>query len=459
MEIFLSFLFLWIEPIRITPDSSMCMFSPPFLMNDNQGECWFVWSYQNFPANRFFVFGRYYNGDSLSSVDTIMPENLVMYLRDLDRDKSNQIWVIGELSPEIWIKRYSNSSWSTAIAVPGFQPYDNFSAVATGDSTGNYNVIWSTDILGYYSIYHSFYDGNVWSDRYSVSDRPNTDSYATDMTTAADGSIWACWICSYGITDSLLISTFNGDLWETKFCIAGDINVGQNYRAAVIEASLTDSSLYCAYRKADGTVCLLRFYTTTSTVDTLWINNEYESTPELACDNNGNLWLVFCDSLSQFNYRLYYSIWNGDSLLSPQLIDTSDGYNPRIIYDGYFDRIWVAFKSWRTGERNIYATYQNLTGICEEGVGLKKVSFEVICSPNPFSSTTEIEFSPIQAGIPAILNIYDINGCRIKHINHFSGIYRWGGRDDTNTKIPSGIYIVEIKTSYFSKLKKLIKLR
>jgi hypothetical protein len=448
ITIFIFLLPLWITPIKITPDSSLCMFSNPLVVSDNQGKCWFTWSHQNLPVNSYYILGRYYEATSISPVDTVMPENLVMYLSDLIKDRNNNVWVLGEGASEIWAKYRDNTAWSDSIAIPVFQLYDNFSAVSTGDSVGNYCVTWCSDIYLYASIHSSYYNGSSWSTRLQVSDRPY-DAFPTDMTTASDSLVWLTWICVCDPTDSLFVSTFNGTTWNTNFCIDGDMSVGEEYSPAVIEASISDDYVYLAYRKANGYIYVLRFVSTQISPDTIWISNEYETTPALGCDDIGHLWLVFCDSLAQHDYRLYYAVWQGDSVTTPQLVDTLDGYNPRVTFDAYHRRMWVAFKSWRDGERFIYATYQNITGLSEEKQVSPKSGRFLTCVPNPFRSKVNIKLQMTILHGYRSLRIFDINGSFVRELTSSINIPRqweWDAKDYKGNRVSPGIYFAELYT-------------
>jgi hypothetical protein len=376
-----------------------------------------------------------------------MPENLVMNLRDLARDRNNNIWVLGEGGAEIWTKYRDNTMWSDSIAIPIFQPYDNFAAVSTGDSSDNYVVAWSTDMYGYSSIHSSYYNGSSWSPRLQVSDRPY-EACAAGMTTSSDSLVWLTWICFCGPTDSLFVSTYNGDTWNTDFCIDGDMSAGMGH--PVIEASISDNYVYLAYRKTNGYIYILRFSSNQIPPDTLWITNEYESTPALACDDMGRLWMAFCDSLSQHDYRLYYAVWQGDSITIPQLVDSLDGYNPRVTFDSYFRRMWVAFKSWRDGNRAIYATYQNVTSLSEKKQQLQNLYHSLTCIPNPFMDVITIKYPmPKRYGYRP-LRIFDINGRHIRELAssvNSHGQWIWDGRDAFGKKLPPGIYFAELQTA------------
>lgn len=396
----------------------------------------------------YYILGRYYEGSSLSPIDTIMPLNFVMHLTDLKRDKNHNIWVLTENTPDVWTRYRNSGSWSDSMLVPGFQPFDNYGSIACGDSAGNYWVAWTTDMNTPLSIHSCFYNGTSWS---IISQITNVtfDAMTTDMTTAADSIIWLTWIGIFagGSTDSLFISTFDGASWNTDYCLAGDISWPNEYSRTVIQASISDEYVYLSYRKNDGYICVLRFLSNQDPPDTIWLTNEFESTPVLNCDDLGRLWMFFCDSLEQFDYRVYYSIWQGDSLTTPQLVDTLDGYNPRAAFDSYSRRMWVAFKTWRDGDRKIYATYEDVPGIAESEQKLEFFQNHLVCSPNPFKKNLNIEFHGPESHNISI-RVFDVTGRLVKNVfqGKFDGVMKlqWDNTDEENRSVAQGIYFVQI---------------
>ncbi len=78
--------------------------------------------------------------------------------------------------------------------------------------------------------------------------------------------------------------------------------------------------------------------------------------------------------------------------------------------------------------------------------------------PNPFTNTTNIQFSlPKNANNP-VLNIYDIYGKVIRQYNIADkNIQQWDGRDKKGRKVSAGIYLYNINYGkYSSKFKKLL---
>jgi hypothetical protein len=113
-----------------------------------------------------------------------------------------------------------------------------------------------------------------------------------------------------------------------------------------------------------------------------------------------------------------------------------------------------------------------ITTGAEGGLGAEMPAITVIQSnyPNPFNSQTVIVYSVANLGpIPAQINIdiYDILGRKVRRLvdeKKEVGIHRviWGGRDDSNIDLPSGVYfarIVQWDVDYMKRHQKLVLLR
>ena len=84
-------------------------------------------------------------------------------------------------------------------------------------------------------------------------------------------------------------------------------------------------------------------------------------------------------------------------------------------------------------------------------------------NPNPFNNSTNILFQVSKNGLVKI-NVFNILGQRVKKLvneNKNVGKYQilWEGNDDNGNLVPSGLYLVNIKTKYSSKTLKISLLK
>ena len=87
----------------------------------------------------------------------------------------------------------------------------------------------------------------------------------------------------------------------------------------------------------------------------------------------------------------------------------------------------------------------------------------VRAAPNPFNPRTEISFSLLQAD-HVELSIYDLTGRRVTTlVDHVfaagSHDFAWQGRDATGHELPSGIYLVHLRTGQTAVTEKVTLLR
>ena len=89
-------------------------------------------------------------------------------------------------------------------------------------------------------------------------------------------------------------------------------------------------------------------------------------------------------------------------------------------------------------------------------------------TPNPFSSTTHIRYTIHDPGYKIQrpkLQIYDATGKLVKSFNRGSCImnhessFSWGGVDDTNRKLGSGVYFVSLKAGATVQTEKVLIMR
>jgi hypothetical protein len=83
--------------------------------------------------------------------------------------------------------------------------------------------------------------------------------------------------------------------------------------------------------------------------------------------------------------------------------------------------------------------------------------------PNPFNSSTEIEFA-LRSPEHATLKIYDLLGRQVRTLidgNLEAGEYStaWNGRDDSGTSAPSGIYFYKLTAGSFCETRKMLMLK
>jgi len=90
----------------------------------------------------------------------------------------------------------------------------------------------------------------------------------------------------------------------------------------------------------------------------------------------------------------------------------------------------------------------------------EKQRFSLSAYPNPFNSTTMIQYSIPQAS-QVTLNIFNLQGEVVKKLvdgyqtaNHYQVI--WNGENEVGAKVASGIYLYQLQTDNYSQIKRMI---
>ncbi len=120
-------------------------------------------------------------------------------------------------------------------------------------------------------------------------------------------------------------------------------------------------------------------------------------------------------------------------------------------------------RSFGAGQSDVYVIRTGPDHGISEGQASGLISFSMQVCPNPFSKLTDISFS-IENGAKSVeVKIYDVAGRLVKQWNHptiqLSNHITWDGCDDQKKKLPSGIYLLSLKTGDHNETKKLILVR
>jgi hypothetical protein len=106
---------------------------------------------------------------------------------------------------------------------------------------------------------------------------------------------------------------------------------------------------------------------------------------------------------------------------------------------------------------NIYQI--TCSGISNDNSGSLPAEYSILsCYPNPFNSSTIIQYPKNDGGI---IIIYDLLGQQVKALRIFltSGQVVWDGTDDQDNAVPSGVYFARVKSSGIGSRAKLVLLR
>ncbi len=90
-----------------------------------------------------------------------------------------------------------------------------------------------------------------------------------------------------------------------------------------------------------------------------------------------------------------------------------------------------------------------------------KLNFSIY--PNPFNPVTTIQFN-LEKKSQVVITVYNLRGQKIRSIQNNilergKHSFTWKGDDDSGNKVASGIYLAQLSTESFKKIKKMIVLK
>ncbi len=110
---------------------------------------------------------------------------------------------------------------------------------------------------------------------------------------------------------------------------------------------------------------------------------------------------------------------------------------------------------------NIISTEISGTAIDDEEVSFGKVHLQIY--PNPFSSSTTIQFTTENTEKNTELIIYNIKGQKVKTIpvilSGVEGSISWNGTDESSKPVSSGIYFINLRSGNKNLIKKTVLMR
>lgn len=185
---------------------------------------------------------------------------------------------------------------------------------------------------------------------------------------------------------------------------------------------------------------------------------EPQGYPSMCVDDSGLVYAVW-ENGPATEPDIYFTLSTdtGDSsFVEPNVqVDETDSscFYPSVAVDdsGKVYVLWVDFRNgWPFNE--VYFATGAVSGIAEE-VQVVETRINITAPfPNPFVDKTVIEFtsSGVTSSPPIILKVYDVSGRLIKTlINKQEALGKhqivWDGKDEKNTRVPTGIYFINGK--------------
>jgi hypothetical protein len=183
-----------------------------------------------------------------------------------------------------------------------------------------------------------------------------------------------------------------------------------------------------------------------------------------ACDIT---WIA-TDNIGVDSIDIFYSIDAGGSWDIIATGEPNDSFYEWIVPDTPSDsclvKILVYDPSLNIGEDQSDSLFIiSPEGINEDISSVRSVLLQ--CTPNPFSTLTNISFSIGQEAEDIELKIYNVTGQLVKTIAVPSAYYImptttfWDGKNNIDEEVPGGIYFLRLEAGNYSVTKELILLK
>jgi hypothetical protein len=164
-----------------------------------------------------------------------------------------------------------------------------------------------------------------------------------------------------------------------------------------------------------------------------------------------------------FTVALEFLNTNAGNSFAPTVVHDGNGCQGAMnvvfaIPGGWYDACTLGV----TGDWVMYVVYKPCapTGIDDGPFVLSTApAFLQMPRPNPFASSTEIEFVLERPGI-ADVSVFDVGGRRVTRLvneSYPAGAHRltWAGRDDDGGRLPSGVYFVRLQVGDHTSVQKI----
>jgi len=255
------------------------------------------------------------------------------------------------------------------------------------------------------------------------------------------------WITTYDYDDFAGIASFDHEKWiqhtfEYEQMGVLDIYAEDKLHKIWFGSPGTYSSRYNEYQNAGGMISFDGTTFTRYTVDDGLPSNAVQT---IAVDNDNTLWIGTDKGLTRYDGHTWTTYTQRDGL-ADDIVHSIAIDQDGILWIGTecglsrFDPGGVTFVNEKNSKPSILKILGNY--------------------PNPFNSSTTIEFSLPDDGIASLV-IYSITGQKVRTLmsdNLMSGTHSilWDGRDDSGNTVSSGIYLTQLRMNSNTAARKML---
>jgi hypothetical protein len=150
--------------------------------------------------------------------------------------------------------------------------------------------------------------------------------------------------------------------------------------------------------------------------------------------------------------------------ISSSITDTSYQFNNHPI-GVYYYYVKGYNTTWGWGDYSCLEKVRVEVGIAEKSPEQVTKKFDFTVSPNPFSKLTRISFDIGHRAKGIELKIYDATGRLVRDFSRLTPCalrptqISWSGTDQTDQKLPNGVYFVKFKVGEYQATRKVLLIR
>jgi hypothetical protein len=377
---------------------------------------------------------------------------------DATRAKDGKLWVLvcEEGIPEYYTTIYYDGSiWSDTFILPICANGGTGLRLAA-DSIGKVWAVFS----GFedYRIWCDVCEDTIWSGPYVVCSYPNppyVQVMSGGITIDPNGIRWVGGTALLWPNDQIFLTHSDSTgAWTNELTMAPQIDSGSKMLRDIIADN--NGNIWIAWCNSDEDRIYTAYLDTNLTWSTYYqitqSSGEFYGWSKMAVDGENKVWIVY-DKDSTF----YYRVWNGvdwspeETIVAPP---ASSAFHGDIFYDSVRDRIWVSFKYGTGYAGDIYVTWTNTAGgVIEHEVQNGKNSLLIYPTPakdNIFINTQNKESKNIK--------IFDCLGRVVKTFITAEKVIIWNCLDNNGKMVEKGVYFIKIDTENSSISEKIIVL-
>ena len=316
-------------------------------------------------------------------------------------------------------------------------------------------------------IYYSKWEGTNWSNPQVVNTPDTLQEKYPSIAFDENDLPWVVWC---GDNESGVYNIYLAKYNGTSFDMEEEIVTSSSRDYWPEIAFDTLGNAWIVYRRGTDDIYCRIYDKTLPFVEVIYPNGGENYSPDDTCEIN---WIAN-DNIGIDSISILYSIDNGNTWLPVSSGEPNDSIYEWIIPSTYSDSCFVKIVAYDKGFNQNEDISDSCFSIKPTGVAVNHKFISCVpyleITPNPFIGKTIIKYSlgsyNPNLNTPHSLQICDISGriirsfsrSKVSSDNSQHSII-WDGTDDSDRKVPPGIYFIHFNSKDFKKIDKAIMLR